>query len=54
MVCHVSNQIAEYCNQEEVYCPECNSEMTFDFNRHDVLVCDNEECDCEIYPEDEM
>ena len=29
MTCHVSNQIADHCNEPEaIECPECNSSMT--------------------------
>lgn len=41
--CHVSSQIAEHCDEpEEIFCPECNGEMSLD-NDGD-LQCDDIEC----------
>jgi hypothetical protein len=43
MTCHISNQIAEHCNQpEEIFCPECDGKMTHD--KDGDLQCDDVEC----------
>jgi len=43
--CIVSRQIADYCDQKEAYCPECDSTMTMGEGKEKyLLTCDNEEC----------
>lgn len=36
--CHVSNQIANHCNEEESICPECGANMYIELGETD-LVC---------------
>ncbi len=38
--CSVSHDIAVFCNEdEECYCPECNSTLTLE---NDILTCDSD------------
>ena len=43
--CYISNQIAEYCDQDEGCCPECGCTLTEKYvvGAH-WLECDNEQC----------
>ncbi|MFK5949958.1 MAG: hypothetical protein QM500_14440 [Methylococcales bacterium] len=41
--CHVSNQIAEHCNEEESYCPECGGNMYE--NDYDIDLFECSECE---------
>ena len=43
-MCHVSNQIAKHCDEEETYCEACGSTMTLEIeSNHGLLVCDDRE-----------
>jgi len=33
MSCYVSNQVAEHCNEKEVYCSECGANMYLETER---------------------
>lgn len=48
MTCHVSNQIADYCNQEEVYCADCGGNMYVELGET-TFTCS--ECNNEIETE---
>ena len=50
-MCFIEKQIAEYCDDGEVYCPKCDSTMTFDDLRHEILVCDNCEYELDTDPD---
>lgn len=38
-MCHVSNQIANHCDEQEDLCPLCESIMYFGDYNIDTLVC---------------
>lgn len=37
--CHISEQIAEHCNEHESFCPECDGNMYYDDLDQHILVC---------------
>ena len=39
MSCPVENQIANHCNEEESFCPECEGNMYYDEDNMPDLVC---------------
>ena len=40
-MCFIEKEIAKHCDDSEVHCEMCGSTMTFDYLRHEILVCDN-------------
>lgn len=45
MTCPISNQIAQHCNAEESYCPECGANMYIELGETKLVCC---ECDYTI------
>ena len=53
--CHVSNQIAIHCDEEEAYC-SCGSTMTFGDTAKtaSILFCDDIDCGKQVDTEEEL
>ena len=46
--CHVSNQIANHCNEEEATCTDCGSQLEEKSNVYGTwFECTNNDCDYE-------
>lgn len=51
MNCYITNQVNEYCNQEEAFCSECGGNMYEDEFDSSILECS--ECDNTCEKEEE-
>lgn len=51
-ICPVSDSIAKHCNQEEIYCPECQETMYYDEFDITTLVCSSTFCHYEMPAEE--
>lgn len=48
--CHVSNQVAKQCNEDEAECSVCSSPMTSSLEGgYEILICDSAECGHKVW-----